>query len=498
MAIQKINEPVANVLMNSMRSMGYTFEAAIADIVDNSISAKAKRIDIKFPVDPGHLYVAICDDGSGMDSDELFDAMKYGSEKKKNGRSTDDLGRYGLGLKSASLSQCRKLTVISKKDEIYSAYSWDLDVIEKEEEWLVLEYSDNEITELPFHNYLDNKNSGTVVVWENFDFMEKNTGDVYLGLAKLEESLSHHLELVFHRFMSRKDDTKVDIWIDNYKLVPLDPFLENHKKTNIRRKINIAVEDSNGIERTVVAQPFILPFQKDMSKEDKVLVGGTEDYRTKQGFYIYRNERLIIWGTWFGRHKDELTKHARIRVDIPNTLDDIWCLDVKKQSASIPSSIKRQLTRAVDEAMDIAMKVQTYRGTTMNKDKNPIWNRIIDEHNDCYRYEINRGSRIFELIKHDVDDATWNKIEMVLEEIESTIPFQQIYIDKSQNKITDTPVEESERVEEIRTKAKILLNITKSVNPDISDKDAIENIFSSEPFNKFSEIKDEMVKEYCA
>ena len=133
MAIQKINEPVANVLMNSMRSMGYTFEAAIADIVDNSISAKAERIDIKFPVDPGHIYVAICDDGSGMDSDELFDAMKYGSEKKKNGRSTDDLGRYGLGLKSASLSQCRKLTVISKKDGRYSAYSWDLDVIEKEE-----------------------------------------------------------------------------------------------------------------------------------------------------------------------------------------------------------------------------------------------------------------------------------------------------------------------------------------------------------------------------
>ena len=498
MAIQKINEPVANVLMNSMRSMGYTFEAAIADIVDNSISAKAERIDIKFPVDPGHIYVAICDDGSGMDSDELFDAMKYGSEKKKNGRSTDDIGRYGLGLKSASLSQCRKLTVISKKDGRYSAYSWDLDVIEKEEEWLVLEYSDNEITELVFYDYLDNKNSGTVVIWENFDFLEKNTGDVYLGLAKLEEPLSHHLELVFHRFMSRKDDKKVDIWIDNYKLVPLDPFLENHKKTNIRRKINIAVEDSNGIERTVVAQPFILPFQKDMSKEDKVLVGGTEDYRTKQGFYIYRNERLIIWGTWFGRHKDELTKHARIRVDIPNTLDDIWCLDVKKQSASIPSSIKRQLTRAVDEAMDIAMKVQTYRGTTANKDKNPIWNRIIDEHNECYRYEINRDSKIFELIKNDVDDTTWNKIEMVLEEIESTIPFQQIYIDKSQNKITDSPVEESERVEEIRTKAKMLLNITKSVNPDISDKDAIENIFSSEPFNKFSEIKDEMLKGYCA
>ena len=110
------NSPTADRLMFSMRAMGYSFESAIADIMDNSISAFAKNIFLKFPIDPSDCYIAICDDGIGMTKEELFDAMKYGSEQKREGRNADDLGRFGLGLKSASLSQCRKLTVASKKN----------------------------------------------------------------------------------------------------------------------------------------------------------------------------------------------------------------------------------------------------------------------------------------------------------------------------------------------------------------------------------------------
>ncbi len=490
----KKNTPAANKLMNSMRSMGYSFNAAVADIVDNSISAHATRIDIKFPISPNELYVAICDNGCGMDDRELEDAMKYGSDLKGDDRAVDDLGRYGLGMKSASLSQCRKMTTMSKKNGVVSAYSWDLDLVEQKKDWFMVEYTLEEIKQLKQYDYLEEKPSGTVVLWENFDFMQKNEGDVYLGLSRAEESLSGYLELIFHRYLSREDEKKVEIWINNYQLIPVDPFLEKHKKTNIRRKISIPITDSNGIERIVTAQPFILPFQKDMSKEDKKLVGGMEDYRTKQGFYIYRNERLIIWGTWFGRPKDELTKHARIKVDIPNTLDDIWALDVKKQTASIPNSIKRQLTRAVDEAMDIAIRVQTYRGTTTNKSSDPIWNRVVDEHTDSYRYEINRDSRIFDLVKNEVDDATWAKIDMILEEIEKTIPYQQIYIDKTQNKI-DENVDEKERIEEIKTKAKMLVNITKQINPSRETVDIINDVFKSEPFNQFMDVKDILIKE---
>lgn len=124
----------------------------------------------------------------------------------------------------------------------------------------------------------------------------------------------------------------MSIMVNNYKLTGLDPFLENHRKTNVRRKIEIPIKDSDGKEQIVSVQPFVLPFQKDLSAEDKRLSGGIENYRAKQGFYIYRNKRLIIWGTWFGRHRDELTKYARIKVDIPNSLDDIWGIDIKNNT----------------------------------------------------------------------------------------------------------------------------------------------------------------------
>ena len=119
MGVLKENKPTADILMTSMRAMGYSFESAVADIIDNSISAHANEIVIRFPENPSERFVAICDNGDGMTQHELFDAMKYGSEGKRDGRSEDDLGRFGLGLKAASLSQCRKLTVVSKKNGVY-------------------------------------------------------------------------------------------------------------------------------------------------------------------------------------------------------------------------------------------------------------------------------------------------------------------------------------------------------------------------------------------
>ncbi len=488
------NKPTADVLMISMRAMGYSFESAIADIVDNSVSADAKNIWLSFPNDPMDCYIAICDDGYGMDKDELFDAMKYGSEKKREGRSSNDLGRFGLGLKSASLSQCRRLTVASKKDGNISAYIWDLDIITEKQDWYMVDCSPEQIKQIKRIDWLNNIDSGTVVVWEEFDFIKKSSGNVYSELSKLQESTSNYLSLIFHRYINRPSATKIAIKINNYELQGVDPFLENHPKTNVRRKIEIPVEDSNGIERIVSVQPYVLPFQKDLSADDKKLSGGIENYRSKQGFYVYRNERLIVWGTWFGRHKDELTKYARIRVDIPNTLDDIWGIDIKKQNATIPASIKVRLTKAVDEAMDIAVKAQTYRGRVAKVDEeiDYIWDRIKGR-GEQYSYKINRNSRIFELIKDKVDDATWAYIDMVLEEIEQSLPFQQIYIDKSQNKIDEEFGEE--QVIEIKNKAEMLIAMAQATgNTNIIQ--VIETLFSSEPFCKCPEVKKQLLEEY--
>ena len=487
----KENKPTADVLMFSMRAMGYSFESAVADIIDNSISAGASHIQIRFPVDPADCYVVVCDDGNGMSRQELFDAMKYGSEQKREGRSETDLGRFGLGLKAASLSQCRKLTVASKKDGQVSAYMWDLDIIEEKHDWYVVECSDDEIRNIRFIGWLDDLPSGTVVVWEDFDFIEKSSGSVYAELNKLQESTSDYLSLIFHRYLIRPTQTKLSIKVNNYLLVGYDPFLENHNKTNVRRKITIPIKDSQGIERMVTVQPFILPFQKDLSAEDKKLSGGIENYRSKQGFYVYRNERLIVWGSWFGRHRDELTKYARIRVDIPNTLDDIWGIDIKKQSAKIPNSIKSRLTKAVDEAMDIAIKAQTYRGriAKIDEEVDYIWDRIQDR--EQFYYHINRNSRIFDLIKEKVDDETWSRIDMVLEEIENSLPYQQIYIDKSQNRIDDTISDE--RIADIESKARILIALAESMGGS-SREEIVTKMFLSEPFNKYPGLKDKLLE----
>ena len=488
------NKPEADVLMNSMRSMGYTFEAAISDIIDNSISADAHNIQLFFPCDPADCFIAICDDGHGMNSEELFQAMRYGSNIPGTERSENDLGRFGLGLKSASFSQCRKLTVISKKDDAVSAYSWDLDYIEnnRDEGWSLAEFTDDEIMNLRQLSWLDNLTSGTVVLWEHFDLIEKSSGNVFEELNKLADSTCNYITLIFHRFLNRTEN-KVHIRMNHYEITGLDPFLTEHKKTNPRRLMKIPVTASDGREYLVSVQPYVLPFQKDMSKEDIEKIGGMENYRTMQGFYIYRNERLIIWGTWFGRQKGELTKHARVMVNIPNTLDDIWGIDIKKQNASIPKILKHQLKKAVDEAMDISIRTQTHRGRINKVDDNIdyIWDRI-QERGNMYSYRINRDSKIFDLIKENTDDATWARIDMVLEEIENSVPYQQIYIDKSQNQVVEE--HDETRKSEIKAKAIILIDMAMAMG-NISRQDFIDNLFRSEPFSTCMEIKTELLED---
>ena len=492
------NRPTAEVLMFSMRAMGYSFEAAIADIIDNSVSAKASMIHIGFPYSPTDCYVTICDNGNGMTSDELFDAMKYGSLSKGDQRAEDDLGRFGLGLKAASLSQCRKLTVISKKDGQASAMTWDLDVVEKNQDWTLIVHDENEIRQLRNSEWLDHMDSGSIVIWENFDIIQKDIGSagIFSELQRLAETTADYLSLIFHRFLNKEageKTSKLRIQINEHVLMGLDPFLEHHKKTNQRRTIDIAIKDSNGIERHVLAQPFILPFQKDMSKEDMKRLGGVENYRTKQGFYIYRNKRLIIWGTWFGRPKGELTKHARIKVDIPNTLDDLWNIDIKKQSAKIPSVIKQRLTKAIDEAMDIAVRAQKYRGRIERVDStiDYVWDRV-SLREGVYSYKINRNARIFDLIHDELSAEGWQKLSMILDEIEGSLPCQQIYIDKSQNCLDDT-IDES-RKDDILTSAQLILPMIIQNNGG-NRIAAIEALFSSEPWCHFPDMKVQLISD---
>ena len=174
MAVKIKNTPSPDVLMNSMRSIGYNFRTALADIIDNSISAKAKNIYISSPINDEKNFITILDDGEGMDDSELFNAMKYGSNKEHY--DTNDLGRFGLGLKSASLSQCRILTVASKKENVIVAYQWDLDSVIQNREWDCLKLENHEINNIPNIEHLRKLTHGTLVVWENFDIGYKKSG----------------------------------------------------------------------------------------------------------------------------------------------------------------------------------------------------------------------------------------------------------------------------------------------------------------------------------
>lgn len=278
--------------MNSLRSIGYSFKTAVADIIDNSISADAKNIWIDFPsYSSDNLYITILDDAIGMDDAALFNAMKYGSERDEYGEK--DLGRFGVGLKSASLSQCRTLTVMSKFNGDIHAYRWDLDEVLRSKEWECLRLDFDEIQACPNYEKLNSLVQGTMVVWQNFDIADqKSNGHAYEYLSeKLDESESH-LCLIFHRFMNRSI-SPVSFFINDRQLKGLDPFLEgspHHKrnpKTDEGKPVEMAVKYyDKGYEKEAMikVQTFILPHQDDLSKEDVEALGGMEVLKDEQGF----------------------------------------------------------------------------------------------------------------------------------------------------------------------------------------------------------------------
>ncbi len=482
--------PQADMLMGSMRSMGYSFEAAIADIIDNSISALATTVKVLFPKsEEDALAVGILDNGCGMGEVELLEAMRYGSKSCEAKRDENDLGRFGLGLKSASLSQCRKLTVASyDKNGCIHAATWDYNYILEQKDWMVKMHSIEEINELPYIEALFKQKEGTLVVWQDFDFFEKGSNDtVYKQLDDIKStSLQEHLELVYHR----KLGTKLQILIDNYKLKPADPFLENHNKTTHIHPISIAYEVDNGEEFQITATPYILPYYTDLTTEDQKKMGGLENLRKNQGFYIYRNERLIIWGSWFGMHtgSKEITKYARVCVDFPNSLDDVWSIDIKKQTAVIPARIKNQLTRKVAEALNISRKKQNHRGRIENIDeeKDYIWSRNVGRNNHFF-YTVNRENAVFQHIRESLGDQAY-LLDTLVGEIEYNLPVQQIYLDRCNN-ILDEPDEDQERLIELRSLA---INMIKAYSIVFTLEDSINKTLSTDSFSK---VKDKMREE---
>jgi hypothetical protein len=421
--------PFAPALVESMRAVGYTLESAIADLIDNSISASAKTVSIRYSPyeDP---YLAIIDDGKGMLSDELTQAMRHGSRNPNDVRDSSDLGRFGLGLKTASLSQCRQLTVVSLKSGQISARRWDLDVIAVTERWTLLSLDEREINSLPFVDLLRAQERGTIVLWRNLDRVYTAEASIEAALGEGMIRVRKHLGLVFHRFVGEEIvRNRVKVLMNESEVEVVDPFLLWHTATQKLDEEIIRIGTSR-----ITVQAYILPHYSKLDTADLELAGGEEGLRRQQGFYIYRNKRLIIWGTWFRlARQEELTKLARVRVDVPNTLDHLWTLDIKKSVAHPPVEVRENLYRIVDRISERSKRVYVYRGRRVNSDSHVhLWDRL--EQRGGVTYRVNREHPLVASVLAQFDTNETVLLEAMLGQLEDMLPAEALYADMASDR----------------------------------------------------------------
>lgn len=476
--------PFAPALIESMRSLGYSFSSAIADLLDNSISAKATTIHIlSEPSDNPSLV--IFDDGCGMSAERLYEAMRYGSSNPLEERADDDLGRFGLGLKSASLSQCRKLIVVSKQDGVVSAYSWDLDYVIEKKAWILKGFNENEISSFPKIEMLNGVDHGTYVYLSEFDRIKESTVNISETFSKCLDDMINHLALVFHRFL----DESLRIYVNGLEIESRDPFLISHKATQRKRESSFYI---NGEKITL--KPYILPHLSKLSQDDMDKVGGKDRLRNDQGFYVYRNKRLIIWGTWFRlERKDELNKLARVMVDIPNSLDYMWSIDIKKSSATLPDVIKKNMYNAVYESVLSSEAVHTFRGRKEKKDKDIeyVWERI--KVRDGYEYQVNRQIPQLELLRQTLDDTQIKLLNSALNAIEDAFPVSALYVDAAKGNIEDKKIQPGDEFEKVWTDLQVQMAYVRKMG--LPEKAYYQAFLKVEPYCNNEEIKKRIHKE---
>lgn len=478
--------PNAPILIESTRSIGYSFETALADIIDNSLAKRAKRVDVFFE-SQGDPYVAVVDDGEGMLPEELFNAMRYGSKSSLDERDITDLGRFGLGMKTASLSQCRKLTVFTKKENHLVGAKWDLDYVLKKNSWMLQTIDENESKENKFASLLSNKSSGTVVVWEDFDRIKNSTTYFSKTFDKKVEIAREHISLVFHRFMSEElAQNRIHIFFNNDELSPIDPFLLNNPATQPLSEQTLIIEG-----KQIKVKPFILPYTSKLNAKDKKMLGDLSDLRRTQGFYVYRNKRLIIWGTWFKLIKSfELNKLARVRVDIPNSLDSIWDIDIKKSSASLPDSIKKNLVNIVLNTVGKSENVYKYRGRKVNSDEMiHIWNVINNR--EKYTYRINKNLPIYKSIIDKLDEEGEQYLNSFIEMIENSFPVEDIYYRMGKNEIN---IDDNEDFEKVYSAGLDMLNSAKQQGFNI--KEFLKSLEHIEYFAKHKDVIEKLKEDF--
>lgn len=479
-----INLPPSPIsLIESLRNIGYSIETAIADIIDNSITAEASQIDIRFAWNSGNPWLAIIDNGSGMTRSELIDAMRFGSMNPLNARNLDDLGRFGLGMKTASFSQCRHFSVLTKKNSEISCCEWDLEQLSKKQnsswELGILDTSaikQKRILDLVYNESLAYSHNGTIIFWEDIDRIKER-----VPLTKQERNFNaliddarRHIELIFHRFLSPPlGKKKIYITMNGDDLTAFDPFNPRNIAT---QELEEQIIMFNG-ERILV-QPYILPHHDKVSKEEYNQYSGEGGYLHNQGFYIYRNRRLIIKGTWFRLiKKEELNKLIRVRIDIPNSLDRLWKIDVKKSNASPPETIRRELKQVINKIETSGRRVYHQRGKKLSgKINDPVWNRVAS--GGTISYCINREHPLVAKFLSSIPSEQNEFLGNLLTMFESSFPVDMFFNDLAGNpEQIEKPV-----FSEKRMKMLVDIFIESWLSIGIPEDKIEEKLLSTDPF----------------
>lgn len=346
--------PSASRLTRSLRDIGYDFVAALADVVDNSIAADASVVNVELVFDGSQSYVVIADDGIGMAESELNEALRFGTRREYE---LGDLGRYGLGLKTASISQCRRLTVVSRRALTYrrlALKSLDLDHIERTDRWQVIDPpGDSHVYRCL--EWLDDR-PGTVVFWENLDRIlperSPEGGWARRRMEQLAEKSRQYLGMVFHRFLEGDADreTTLTITINGEKVKPWNPFapLEDRRTELGAQSFEVSVGDMYG---RVAFHRYVLPPRGQFSSlAEFERLSGPQKWNRQQGLYIYRADRLIQHGGWCGiRAADEHTKFARASLDFQTDLDSLFKINVAKMRVLLPTEVRTLLERPIHE-----------------------------------------------------------------------------------------------------------------------------------------------------
>lgn len=480
--------PVPGDLVESLRDFGYTLPSALADLIDNSLTAEAKAIDVYLEANGLDSYIAVIDDGRGMDQKTLVEAMRMGTKGPLAARSDNDLGRFGLGMKTASLSHGRRLTVVTKAaGNSTLVRRWDVAHIRNSGRWELL--TDPTAVAAPFVDRIGKMCSGTAIIVEDLDratFLKVRAGDVKQHFARSLDAVSRHLSMVFHRFI----ENGVMITLGSTPLRPWDPFLKNHST-------KLPTERFTLLGESIQITPYVLPHHSNLTDDEHEVAAGPNGWNAHQGFYLYRCERLILPGSWLNLNlrKEEHFKLARIQVDLPNTVDAEWHLNVTKSRVAAPAALREEFARVARNVRTQAAEVYRFRGERHAPVNAPphrfVWKR--NESKGAVRYRIDRTHPVVQSLLHGGCQHE-HLLAEVIELIERTVPIATMLQDPVKS-VEGVALEIDENaaekfVEMIRHAEHFLISAGKA------PAEARQIVLGAEPFVRFREMLSERLQQH--